>query len=64
MQTRYTAKFYLGNKLILEQSSDHVDELYHWLLSTAQGKLGDIKGEIIDNKTQEIIKRLKKIPAE
>ncbi len=62
MKDKYTAKIYFENDEIAHNSGDDVDELYTWMLTQAQGKFGSIHGEIIDNKTNKVIKRFRKSP--
>jgi hypothetical protein len=64
MPHRYTAKLYFNEKEINHESGDDVDALYTWLLTKAEGKFGNTSGEIIDNKTREVVKTFKKSPSE
>lgn len=61
---RYTAKIYFDDKVVDQQSGDDVDELYNWMLVKAQGKFGNLNGEIIDNKTKKVLKSFVKSPTE
>lgn len=62
MKSSYTAKIYLGEDEILENSKNDIDELYAWMLGQAEGKFGNIHGEIIDNKTNTIVRKFRKAP--
>ena len=62
MSFRYTAKMYFDNNEVTHESGDDVDELYNWMLTKAQGKFGNWHGEVIDNKTHEIVRNFRKAP--
>ncbi len=62
MTFRYTAKLYIDDEEIGHESGDNVDELYNWMLMKAQGKFGNLNGEIIDNKTRKAVKSFRKSP--
>lgn len=56
MQTRYSAKLYFDDELIKQKDGDDVAKLQVWLIAEAEGKLGNLNGKIIDNKTHKIVK--------
>lgn len=62
MAFRYTAKIYVDKDEVAHESGNDIDELYNWMLTKAQGKFGNFNGEIIDNKTQKVVKRFRKAP--
>jgi len=62
MKLRYTAKMYFDNDEIAHQDGDDIDELYNWMLIKANGKFGNVNGEIIDNKTDKVVKGFRKSP--
>jgi len=62
MAFRYTATIYVDKDEVAHESGDDVDELYNWMLLTAQGKFGNLSGEITDNKTHKVIRRFRKAP--
>lgn len=56
----YIAKLYLGNDKVLDNAGDDLEQLYVWMLSLAADESSDdIHGEIIDNKTQEIVRKFR-----
>jgi hypothetical protein len=59
---KFTAKVYLGNDEVTHNSGDDADELYDWMLAQSQGKFGDLHGELIDNKTNKVVRRFRKSP--
>lgn len=61
-QLKYTAKIYLGSDEVMHNTGNDVDELYEWMLVQAQGKFGDIHGELIENKTSKVVRRFRKSP--
>jgi hypothetical protein len=62
MSYKYSAKIYVDDSEIEHNSGDDLDKLYTWLLTVAQGKFGDVSGEVIDNKTQKVVKKFRKSP--
>lgn len=62
MAHRYTAKIYFDDDEVAHQSGDDIEELYNWMLMKAQGKFGNLNGEIIDNKTGKVVKGFRKSP--
>lgn len=62
MNFKYTATLYSEKNEIEHRSDDDLESLHNWMLVKAQGKFGDISGEIIDNHTHKIIKRFRKTP--
>jgi hypothetical protein len=62
MAFHYTAKIYVDDSEVDHESGDDVDELYNWMLIKAQGKFGNFHGEIVDNKTQKVVRSFRKAP--
>lgn len=62
MAFKYTAKIYIDDDEIAEESGDDADELYNWMLVKAQGKFGNFNGEVIDNETKKTVKSFRKAP--
>ena len=61
MSEPYTAKIYCSTTEIALQSGDDMEKLYLWMLTYADEKnSGEIHGEIIDNKTHQVIRQFKK----
>jgi hypothetical protein len=56
MQARYSAKLYFDADLIKQQDGNDVAKLQIWLIAQAEGKMGNLNGKIIDNKTNKVIK--------
>lgn len=56
MKHKYTAKVYISDDEIVETSGDNVEELILWMNSQAEASFNDITGDIVDNKTHQIIK--------
>lgn len=62
MTLRYTAKLYFDEGEVAHESGDDIDALYNWMLVKAQGKFGNLNGEIIDNHSGKIVKAFRKSP--
>lgn len=62
MSYKYSAKIYIDGSEIEYNAGDDLEKLYTWLLTTAQGKFGDVSGEVIDNKTHQVVKKFRKSP--
>ncbi|MHB1946643.1 MAG: hypothetical protein ACYCQI_00840 [Gammaproteobacteria bacterium] len=62
MTPNYTAKMYLDKDEILQNTGDDMDQLYTWMLAQAEDKFGNIRGEVIDNMTQEVVRQFRKVP--
>ncbi|HXW60121.1 MAG TPA: hypothetical protein VEK06_01150 [Myxococcota bacterium] len=59
---QYTAKLYIGKGLVNSQEGDDETVLYEWMLTQAQNLLGDVHGEVIDNRTHKVVQRFRKSP--
>lgn len=62
MKFHYTAKIFFDQDEIEHEDGNDIDELYNWMLIKAQGKFGNLRGEIIDNKTKKVVKTFRKSP--
>jgi hypothetical protein len=60
MQAKYTANAYCNEEQIATKEGDDIEELQAWMVMQADGNFGDVHGEIIDNKTHEIVKTFQK----
>ncbi|WED43487.1 hypothetical protein [Legionella cardiaca] len=63
MNHHYTAKIYSTDEEIAQKLGNDIEELYLWMLTYDNGGCGT-HGEIIDNITQEIVRKFKKSPIE
>lgn len=59
---KYTAKVFLGDDEFAHQDGDDIEHLNEWMLIQAQGKFGDVHGEIIENHTQKVVRRFRRAP--
>ena len=59
---KYLAKIYLEDDEIEDNSGDDIDELYAWMLVRAEGKFGSVHGEIIDSKSNKVVRQFRKTP--
>lgn len=57
MKHKYIAKVYVDDEIV-ETSGDNVEELIVWMNGQAESSFNEIKGDIIDNKTHQIIKSI------
>lgn len=64
MKPHYTAKMYLDNNDVIENSSDDLEQLSVWMDEQVESAFSTIKGEILDNKRHEVIKRFEFSPPE
>ncbi len=64
MNAKYTASIYCSEEEISTKAGDDIDELYTWMLLQGCENIGDIRGKIIDNTTQEIIRTFCKAAVE
>lgn len=60
--SKYTAKIFLGEDEMMHNLGNDMDELYAWMLTLAEGKFGNVHGEIVDNQTQEVVRKFRKAP--
>lgn len=64
MNEQYIATVYCRDEKMAVQWGNDVDQLYAWMLLQVNGSFGDIRGEIIDNQTNKIIRTFRKAPIE
>ncbi|AOU90865.1 hypothetical protein LEAN103870_15035 [Legionella anisa] len=64
MSHQYAAKIYVDDTIIANSSGDNVEQLYVWMLAKVNGSRGNIRGEIIENATQKIVRHFKKAAIE
>lgn len=62
MKHKYTAKIYLEKDEMVHNSGDDLDGLYTWMLAQAEDKFGNVHGEIVDNQSQEVVRKFRKAP--
>ncbi|PUT41442.1 hypothetical protein DIZ81_05030 [Legionella taurinensis] len=55
----YTAKVYVGDRLIAEKEGNDIDKLFAWMIAQAQNGSGRCHGSIVNNDTQEVIRTFK-----
>ncbi|HCJ1069205.1 MULTISPECIES: hypothetical protein [Legionella] len=55
----YTAQLYFDNIKINNRSGNDLDSLFVWMLTQAQGKLGNLNGKITNNKTHFLEKEFR-----
>ena len=59
---KYTAKLFSDLQEIEQNSDNDLEKLHNWMLARAQGRFGDISGEITDNNSNKVVKRFRKSP--
>lgn len=64
MSEQFTASVYCKEERIATQTGNDIDQLYTWMLIQVNGHFDDIRGEIIDNKTNNIVRTFRKAPIE
>ncbi|WP_133138075.1 hypothetical protein [Legionella rowbothamii] len=52
----YTAKIYFDDFEITKRSGNDLESLFIWMLTQAQGKLGNLSGKVINNKSHLVEK--------
>lgn len=62
MKHKYTAKIYFDDGEMILSSGDDIEELMMWMNNQAEASFGEIKGEIIDNMTHQIVKQFEFTP--
>ncbi len=62
MKHRYTARIFLEKDEIEGGYGDDLEDLYTWMLAQAEGKFGNVHGEIIDTTTNKVVKKFVKAP--
>ncbi|KTD73697.1 hypothetical protein [Legionella tucsonensis] len=64
MSEQFTANVYCKEERIATQTGNDIDQLYTWMLIQVNGHFDDIRGEIIDNQTNNIVRTFRKAPIE
>lgn len=64
MNEQFIANVYCKEERIATQTGDDLDQLYAWMLTQVNGHFDEIRGEIIDNKTNETVRTFRKAPIE
>lgn len=60
MRQQYTANAYCNEEKIAAREGDNIDLLYAWIILQANGKFGDVHGEVIDNTTNKVVRTFQK----
>ncbi len=60
----YSAKIVFEDDDILENSDDDLEKLTSWVYRQAEASFGEMKAEIYDNRTHQVIKNIQYIPPE
>lgn len=64
MSKLFTAHVYCKEARIATQTGENLDKLYTWMLIQVNGHFDDIRGEIIDNDTNQTVRTFRKAPIE
>jgi hypothetical protein len=56
MELHYIATIYSREDIIATKSGNDVEQLYIWIMLQLDDSFGDIRGEIVDCKTAEVVK--------
>lgn len=64
MKHKYAAKIHFQDGETLVNSGDDVEELINWINNQAEASFDEVNGEILDIKTQQIVKHIQYIPPE
>ena len=64
MNEQYSASVYCNEERIAVHDGDDVDKLYVWMLLQVNDHSGDVHGEILDNQTNEVVRRFRKCAIE
>ncbi|KTC89892.1 hypothetical protein OQJ18_06580 [Fluoribacter dumoffii] len=64
MSTQFTANVYCKEERIATQTGNDIDKLYAWMLIQVNDNFNEIRGEIVDNKTNKIVRTFRKAPIE
>lgn len=60
MTKHYHAKVYIDKRVIAELEGDDLEKLHTWMLATANGKFGNLHGEISEKTSGKIVKTFRK----
>lgn len=64
MHQNYTAKLTTNADEIIENSDDNLDSLITWVQKQMETSMGEMQGDIIDNKTHQVVKHFQFSPPE
>ncbi|HHT0592224.1 TPA: hypothetical protein ACTXXA_002209 [Legionella anisa] len=64
MSEQFTANVFCKEKRIATQTGNDIDQLYTWMLIQVNGHFDDIRGEIIDNQTNNTVRTFRKASIE
>lgn len=64
MLNKYTAKVHFSDGEVIESSGDNLEQLQAWIYTQGEVSSDEVKGEILDNKTHQIIKKIQYTPNE
>ncbi|AWN73886.1 hypothetical protein LEAN103870_00750 [Legionella anisa] len=64
MSEQFTANVYCKEERIATQTGNDIDQLYTWMLIQVNGHFDDIRGEIIDNQTNNTVRTFRKASIE
>ncbi|KTD41748.1 hypothetical protein [Legionella parisiensis] len=64
MSEQFTANVYCKEERIATQTGNDIDRLYTWMLIQVNGHFDDIRGEIIDNQTNNTVRTFRKTSIE
>ncbi len=64
MKHKYTAKVYLEDEEMIENTGNDLDQLKIWMQGQAEATYSEIRGEIIDNNTHKVIDSMEYSPPE
>jgi hypothetical protein len=60
MDHQFIAKVYCNEEEIAHRTGEDIDLLYAWMLQQVGENFGDVHGEIIDNKTNQVVRKFRK----
>ncbi|MDP1603814.1 MAG: hypothetical protein Q8M03_11180 [Legionella sp.] len=60
MELKYIATIYSKEEVIVTRTGNDIEQLYIWIMLQLEDCFGDIRGEIVDCKTDEIVKTVNK----
>ncbi|STY28885.1 Uncharacterised protein [Legionella wadsworthii] len=64
MSHHFTATVFCKDEKIATQTGDDLDKLYTWMLIQVNGQYNEVRGEIVENKTNKIVRTFRKAPIE
>jgi hypothetical protein len=64
MNLNYTATIFCEEEIIAYKHGDDIEDLYLWMLTQAKGKSGSLHGQILEVKTNTVIRKFRKTSME